>query len=163
MEEQCAFSRLDCSLGEGQCYWLLQFWPRVCLESFMLMLYMSLQRLEGFVLIVMDSSGFHCDCCSCKNSSNISSFNLDSIATSCVGSWCLIWILVQILCVVFVLNLGLQCLGFSVTPHSLMILGISSVCVQLLTCQAGRRVMSVEDTSCGWLGPSIVIYQFCAP
>ena len=74
----------------------------------LLKLCMSLQSLEGFVLNVMDlRSCFHLVCCSCKMSLDISLLRVSILlATSWEGSWRLRWFLVQILCLMFLLNPG---------------------------------------------------------
>ena len=71
---------------------------------------MSVQSLERSVLNVMDSrSSFHLICCSCKMSSDISLFSVTILlATSCEGCWRLTWFLVRTLCLMFLLNPGLN-------------------------------------------------------
>ena len=90
---------------------------------------MSLQILEGLVLNVMDSrSCFHLACYSCKISLDISLFSVCILlATSCEESWHLRWFLVRILCRMFLLNPGLNCLIAPVVIWSLGYLMIMSV------------------------------------
>ena len=97
--------------------------------SLLLRFCISLQSLEGFVLNVTDSrSCFILVCFSCKMSSDISLFSVSILlGTSCEGSWRLRWFLVQILCLMFLLNLGLKCLTAPVGIWSLLCLVIVSV------------------------------------
>ena len=84
---------------------------------------MSLQSLEGFVLYeIVLSRCFHVDCCSCRISSCISLFSVCMrLMISGVGGWCLRRFLVRILCLMFLLKPGLNCLIAPVGMYSLLL------------------------------------------
>ena len=102
-------------LRSGSCSYLW-WWLRVCVSgesvNLLLRVRMSLQILEGLVWYqILLRWYFNVVCCSCRISWCIYLFRvcMRMIITG-VGRWCLRWILVQILCLMFLLNLELNCL-----------------------------------------------------